>query len=185
MESNSVLVQGADAGQLRQIKELISFYDKGDPIDEELQRRTETIPIRYSKASVIAKSLKEVYRDLLSSKDKAFAGEKKNERTRVYFDYAPLDEGDNITKAPKFKGLLSIGVDNISNTLIVSAPAYLFRQVKLTIETLDRAALPTASVKVVPVGETINSKDLEVLLKAVTNGTFKSKSSEKQSPPQP
>ncbi len=173
-ENNSILVQGADAEQLRQIKELVDFYDQSETLDEELKRKTETIPIRYSKASEIAKSVKEVYRDVLSSKDKAFAGEKKGETTRYFFDYAPSDDGNQITKAPRFKGLLSIGVDNISNTLILSAPAWLFDQVKEMIQKLDRAALSTASMKLVRIGENINPKDLEMLLKAVTAGTYTS-----------
>ncbi len=184
--SNSILVQGADADQLQQIQELIDVYDHRETLDEELKRKTETIQIRYSKASEIAKSIKEVYRDVLSTKDKAFAGEKKGETTRYFFDYSPSDDGSQVTKAPRFKGLLSLGVDDISNTLILSAPAWLFDQIEEMIHTLDRAAQSTASMEVVRISERINPQDLEILLKAVSGGTYTStKPAEKKTSSQP
>ena len=70
----------------------------------------------------------------------------------MIFDYGASDEtGKGEQKTPKFKGLLSIGVDESSNTLIVSAPAFLFDRVREMIEKLDRAAGDNV-VEVVKVG---------------------------------
>lgn len=175
-ESNSILVQGAGAEQLKQIQDLVEFYDKLDPPDSQNIRQTEVFTIRYSKASVIAEAIKEVYRDLLSSTDKAFSSNKKEQnRPESRYTYIIGSNGsdDEMTKAPKFKGLLSIGVDDVSNTLIVSAPTYLFNKVSEMIQTLDRAAWPVANVRVVRIGDSVDHKQLEKLLMAVTDGTYK------------
>ncbi|MEA1952669.1 MAG: secretin N-terminal domain-containing protein [Planctomycetota bacterium] len=187
-ESNSILVQGAGAEQLKQIQELVDLYDKIEPPDSQNVRQTEVFTIRYSKANVIAEAIKEVYRDLLSSSDKAFSGDKKEQKreSRYTYIYGSSGSDDEVTKAPKFKGLLSIGVDDVSNTLIVSAPTYLFAKVSEMIQTLDRAAWPVANVRVVRVGESVNRKHLEQLLMAVTDGTYQQPQplQKKTSPPE-
>ena len=153
-DTNSICVQGADPGQLRQIEELIEFYDQPEPTDSENIRITETIPIRYSTASAIEKAVKDVYRDLLSKNDKAFAGKKGNqnqERVYIYDSYG--SDGDSKTqKAPRFDGLLSTSADDVSNTLTVSAPKFLFTRIEQMIRDLDEAAKPKSTVVVVPVG---------------------------------
>ncbi len=44
-------------------------------------------------------------------------------------NFPPAMTEKNEQKMPKFKGQLSIGVDELSNSLVISAPAYLFDQV--------------------------------------------------------
>ena len=51
------------------------------------------------------------------------------------FNYSDSDKTEQ--KTPKFKGLLSIGIDEISNSLMVSAPGYLFDHVTKMIKELD------------------------------------------------
>lgn len=141
-ETNSILVQGADPSQMKKIEELIEFYDQPQQTDAKLVRKTQTFRLRNAKAKVVAETIKEVYRDLLSANDKALASsEKRPERsTTIIFD---MGEGPNKEqRAPTFKGLLSIGVDDYSNSLILSAPSFLFEDISRLIEELDRAAEP-------------------------------------------
>lgn len=69
----------------------------------------------------------------------------------------------------KFKGLLSIGVDELSNTLVVSATESLLQNVGQMIESLDNAARPTVpsmqvlQVRGIPLDEL--QKKLDKLLK--------------------
>jgi type II secretory pathway component GspD/PulD (secretin) len=176
-DTNSILVQGATPEQLRQIEELIKFYDTPEPTDSQNIRKTEIIPMRYSKAQVIAEAVKEVYRDLLSSKDKAFADKKDQQRPESRYTYIYGGEGDEkqTEQAPRFKGLLSIGVDEHSNTLIVSAPTCLFTPVVEMIQKLDEAAKPVGDVRVVKVGGGVSAERLQQALSGIsqegTSGT--------------
>ncbi|MBN2021634.1 MAG: hypothetical protein JW809_02470 [Pirellulales bacterium] len=187
--SNSVLVQGADANQMRQIEDLVKFYDQPEPVDSQNLRQTATIPLRWSKARTVAEAVKEVYRDLLSENDKAFSGGKKQDRpmnpyTVVYRGgTTPEKTGE---KAPRFKGLLSIGVDEVSNTVIVSAPTFLFDQVRDLVETLDRAAQPVSTVRVVKLGPGVSAAQLQqVLSDARARGGAKPEASKPPTPPTP
>ena len=49
------------------IADLIAMYDRPEQPNSKASRMTKIFPIRHSKASVIAETLKDVYRDLLSA----------------------------------------------------------------------------------------------------------------------
>ena len=182
-ESNTILVENADAAQLKTISELVDLYDK-QPDDSQSVRKTETIHLDYSKAKVIAETVKDVYRDLLSANDKALQGAKTDKdsgRTFIY-EFSSGDDGKGDQKMPKFKGQLSIGIDELSNSLVVSAPAYLFDQVHKMIKDLDTAAAPTSTIKVVKLGQGVTSQQArEVLSDILGDGTSKGKSSSENS----
>jgi type II secretory pathway component GspD/PulD (secretin) len=146
--TNSILVQNADDEQLANIKMLIDFYDKDEPPDSQSIRRTEIVSIKYAKAKPIADVVKEVYRDLLSPNDKALATNQPQQQQQRPF-YSIFDTGDSTTQAsnlPKFKGLLSIGIDETSNTLVVSAPQFLLTPVISMIKKLDESTRPAEPV---------------------------------------
>lgn len=147
-DSNSILVVGADAEQLKIIRDLIDIYDVEEPKDSAAARLTKTYHLKNSKARVVADALKEVYRDLLSVNDPAMQQGKGNDKDRppersYTYIYGGAGGDDKKPDSPvKFKGALSIGVDEVSNTLIVSSSAGLLEAVEETIETLDRSARP-------------------------------------------
>jgi hypothetical protein len=129
-DSNSILVVGADAQQLKIIQDLIDVYDVEEQKDSGAARLTKVYHIKHSKSRIIADALKEVYRDLLSVNDPAMQQNKANDKERPperSFTYIYGSSGGDDGKKPdtpvKFKGALSIGVDELSNTLIVSAGA--------------------------------------------------------------
>jgi hypothetical protein len=166
---------------------LIEFYDQPEPSDSQSVRKTEVVSVKYSRASVIAETVKEVYRDLLSKNDKALAsGQQKNTPERSYtyvYDSTGMDEEK---KAPSFKGMLSLGVDDLSNTLIVSAPAFFITDVLGVIQTLDKAAEPTSdTVEVVSLGKGVNGSQLhETLMKILQQRSTGSKPAQNGRPPQ-
>jgi hypothetical protein len=188
-DSNTILVENADAAQLKTIDELIALYDKLPPEDSQSARKTETIHLEYSKAKVVAETIKDVYRDLLSANDKALQGAKSNDResARTFiYEYSSGDDGKKEQKMPKFKGQLSIGIDDLSNSLVVSAPAYLFDQVHKMIKDLDDAAAPTSTIKVIKLSPGVSSQQArEVLSDLLGEGGSKEKnpSTSKRSEP--
>ena len=165
-DTNSILVQNATPEQLKLIGELIEFYDQPEPPDSQSVRKQEIVQIKYSQASTIAETVKDVYRDLLSENDKALAnGKDKNTPERSYTYVYDSSSSDDQRKTPSFKGLLSLGVDDLSNTLIVSAPAYFISDVLEVIESLDKAAEPTTeTMEVVPLGEGVSAVELQGVL---------------------
>ena len=174
-DSNTILVEGASPEQLKTIEELIQLYDQPPPTDTQSVRKTEVIRLKYSKAKAVADTVKDVYRDLLSANDKALAdgNQGRGQGRSVVFNYGDTDNTEQ--KTPKFKGLLSIGVDEISNSLTVSAPAYLFEHVNKLIKDLDEAAAPTYTVQMVHIRPGITASRVKEILDEV----YMQKSAEK------
>ena len=189
-DTNTILVQGADEEQLKIIQELIDIYDV--PLDSESKsiRITKAFYLKYGKASVIAQTIKDVYRDLLSSNDKALqnpnAKEKSRSAERSYtYIYGGGGDGDGDREPPiKFKGLLSVGIDDFSNTLIVSAAEGLMENISAMVEALDKAAQPASSVQVVPVTGRINPQLLERLQNIIGSGKKQPQNPQQQQRPQ-
>ena len=129
--SNSILVANASATQLAEIQQLIEQFDKPARTDSVEIRQTAAIKIQYSKPSVIAAAVKEVYRDLLSSRDKEFdRGDKREEqsstrthdRDQLRRVVVRIDGSDRPSPVKiGFDGALSLGADDVSGVLIVSA----------------------------------------------------------------
>ena len=92
-ETNTILVEGASAEQLKTIEDLIQLYDQPPPSDAQSVRKTEIIRLKYSKAKAVADTVKEVYRDLLSANDKALADNQKRDTARNFvFNYGGTDK---------------------------------------------------------------------------------------------
>jgi hypothetical protein len=131
------LVQGASAEQLQKIAELIDLYDQPETQHKDLQRKTEIYEMRFSRAEAVAEVVKEVYRDLLSSNDRAFTRDRREGEGRN----SDVGYGSNyVTRIPQFRGLLSIGIESTSNTLVVSAPEYLINDVMQLVRQVDERA---------------------------------------------
>ncbi len=184
-DTNSILVQGADAKQLQTIADLIELYDQPLPADAQSVRKTETIQLEYSKAEAVAETVKDVYRDLLSKNDKAFGNKNDREQNRGFSFMYNSDDDDKKKeqKTPKFTGLLSIGVNEFSNTIVLSAPAYLFDQVKKMIVDLDRAAAPASQMRVIKLGPGMRGPDIRrQLLEALGQEAPKEEAADKKKP---
>lgn len=193
IDSNSILVTGADPAQLKIIQDLIDLYDVAESKDPQAARITKTYLVRYSKSRVIADALKEVYRDLLSVNDPAMQqqqGNQKNQRpaepTYTYI-YNTGAEGEKRPDTPlKFKGALSIGVDELSNTLIISAGEGLLTNVEATIKELDNAARPTVPrMQVMRIDRNVDVSDLQKRLTKLTTKPQQPQQPGQKQPQQP
>ena len=169
-DTNSILVTGADQSQLKVIAELIEIYDRIEPPDSRMARMTKIFTLRYSKAKVVGEAVKDVYRDLLSTNDKALQqgqqNEKNQKRAENVYIFGGEGEEDPRTSAVKFKGKLSVGIDELSNTLVISTEGEtLMNNVADMIEALDAAARPALSrVHVMQVNGTMSSMDVRKAL---------------------
>ncbi len=179
IDTNTILVDGADARQLKTIDELIQVYDQPPPSDSQSVRKTELIKLRFSKAKAVADTVKDVYRDLLSSNDKALADNNRNRDSGPRFLFSSSDTDTAGQKTPRFKGLLSIGVDETSNSLLLSAPAFLFDHVSKMVLELDKAAAPEYEVRVVPIGPGVSAERVKDLFDEVYNNKQPEKAAEK------
>lgn len=173
--SRTILVQGASPEQLKIIEELIQLYDQPQSPNSGDLRVTRIYGIKHSKAETVANAIKDVYRDLLSVNDRALqtAGGDKNgqqrpvaERSYTYVLGGGQDRGQ--PESPiKFKGLISIGIDAESNTLVVSASQSLIGDIEELIESLDTAAKQQEAVSVVRTAGGGVPRDLSQKLKEI------------------
>ncbi len=142
--TNTVLVQGADEQQLAEIESLVEMYDRADPVESQSVRRTEIIQMKYASAPEVMTVVKDVYRDLLSPNDKDMqAAQPQQEQRPSFFSLLTKDDQNSI---PRFKGLLSVGVNAKTNSIVISAPQFLLDDVKKMVAELDSAAMPDRPV---------------------------------------
>ncbi len=173
--SNSILVANASASQLSEIEQLIKQFDKPARTDSVELRQTASIKIMYSKPSIIAAAVKEVYRDLLSAKDKEFdrpdrKGDQRSgsvERVTEIFYHGTGGGDDDSRSAPVkvgFDGALSLGADDVSGVLIVSAQKGIFDAVVQMVRELDAEAAPKTTVQVHHVNGNVSAEALQKAL---------------------
>ncbi len=162
--TSTILVRDADRKQLQVIEDLIAIYDVPEPAESKSTRLTKIFKLENAKAPVVAQAVKEVFRDLLSANDKALEDkdEKSQSRGTSFFGPSFDSGGDEDEETPiRFKGLLSIGFDKTSDTLIVSASSALMPTVEQLVMALDEAADQSAQVQVVKVNPTVDIRMIQ------------------------
>ncbi len=175
-DTSSLIVIGADDVQLKTIEELIRVWDVPEKANKNRFRYTKLMHIEYSSPEGIVEAIKEAYRDLLSSTDKTFEKEKSSggpggvtEAKRGASSDSIADGAMNFT----FNGRLSMGVDKITKTIIVTAEGEdLLRLVCEMITQLDEAAKPTGSIEVIKL-DGANGAAMEKALMALAKANGK------------
>jgi type II secretory pathway component GspD/PulD (secretin) len=177
--SNTILVSNASANQIADIEALIKEFDKPAPVDSVEIRQTAAIKVQYSRPSVIAAAVKEVYRDLLSSKDKEFDrgkqnGERSGTERMTVINYGGSDSSNSGDRPSPMKvgfdGALSLGADDVSGVLIVSAQKGIFNDIVRMVRELDEQASPQTTVQVHRVSGNVS---VEALQKAIDKAVGK------------
>lgn len=190
-DTNTIIVSGASADQLRTIEELIRLWDVPEPINSKRSRYTKLVTIEYGRAEKIAETVKDAYRDLLSSNDKAFSGgkqgQKKAKRSSNREEGSGLEDSESGQDGGgndfSFNGKLSLGVDEIGNTIVVSAEGEsLLDLIVSMIDKLDQAAMPGGEIEIVRLSGDISAETLRQAMATlgasaeVSGGDSKSKS---------
>lgn len=148
--TSTILVRDADRKQLQVIEDLITIYDVPEPAENKAMRLTKIFKLKNAKAEVVAQAVKDVFRDLLSANDKALENKDEKSQNRGFSYFGSSDDSGDDGETPiRFKGLLSIGFDKTSDTLIVSSSSSLMATVEELVLALDEAADTSSRIQVV------------------------------------
>lgn len=192
VDTGTIVVSNASAEQLKTIEELIQLWDVPEPVNNRRVRYTRLVSLKFGRAGKIAETIKETYRDLLSSNDKAFqqpvqGGQggggnqvpKANAANARSGGSELVDMGGSGQQGGgadfSFKGKLSLGIDELGNTLLVSAEGdQLLKLVCDMIDQLDQAAKSSDGVRIVNLPASIHVSSLEMALRTLQSGTQQS-----------
>ncbi|MFO1063707.1 MAG: secretin N-terminal domain-containing protein [Pirellulales bacterium] len=155
--TNRLLIQHATPQQLKLVKEFIPLLDQPVQEDARLVRQQRVYRFKYRRASEVAETVKEVYRDLLSINDRVFAS---------YANSRPVGYNQNVAATatnPEYQGLLSVGVDSEANLLIISAPGYLIEDVVKLAESVDTPSDGPALAVIPRTGDSSDAKFKEAI----------------------
>lgn len=196
LDTNTLVVTGATSEQLRTIIELIELWDVPEPVNKRKTRFTQLVSVQFGDADKIAETVKEAYRDLLSSNDKTFAkggkGGGNQGQSGPNVDKSREGSGTGLENTESgrngggadfsFKGKLSIGIDEVGNTLLISAEGEpLLELVTEMVRQLDEAARPQGEVQIVELSGDMNGDSLKAALGVL--GTSQSTSPRKPDRP--
>lgn len=159
-DTNTIVVKNADDRDRATIAELIELWDVPDPKEkpDAGMRFSRLVKLNYSRAPLILNTVKEAYRDLLSANDKTFEKDPSGESKR--------EGGSGIGFS--FKGKLSLGADEVSNRILVSAEGEeLLKVVCDMIEELDEAARDQGYIQVIAVGDKLDATSLKDALQKI------------------
>ena len=142
---NALLVQALPA-DVKTIERLLTILDRpGSPEEVAADSKARLIPVVHTTASEIAKVVKEVFEDRLTSTS--------NRRSPQQMMMQMMRRGRGMPGMPGMPGAMvdlgqstepeqkmSIGVDERTNSVVVAAPEPLFEEVRQLVLTLDQAA---------------------------------------------
>ena len=171
IDSNTIVVRNATESQLKTIEELLKIYDIPEPVDPKRTRYTTIYKVKHSRASLISETVKSAFPDLLSSNDSVVQRGRQKKNGNDDDDDKPSGGGGGL-----LLGQLSIGADDVTNTLIVSTKGEQLQNVLMPIiKRLDEEALKAETVKVYALPEGASSEIAESLSALLGSGKVKNK----------
>lgn len=201
VDTNTIVVSGATPEQLKTIADLIELWDVKPPVNANTSRFTRLVHVRFSRAEKIAETIKEAYRDLLSSNDKTFqnrgggggpagnggvnaADRVSRNRNGEGTGLQNADSGQSSGSSTfDFKGKLSLGVDEVGNTLLVSAEGEsLLELVCDMIDQLDTSAMPQGDVQITKLPAGMGGAPLSDAIRALLGDGVRAGTTESASP---
>jgi type II secretion system protein D len=144
--TNSLLVR-APTLELENIARLVKEYfdvpENAAPIAD-----TYILTLKFALASEVANVLQQVYRDYVTSSNR---GGNNTFQGMVPFQFGGQDQGGGGGGRGGANRVvsLSIGVDTMNNSLIISCPKELFQRIKLVVESMDTSAAGNTKTVVV------------------------------------
>ncbi|WP_286763809.1 MULTISPECIES: secretin N-terminal domain-containing protein [Rhodopirellula] len=178
-DTGTLIVSGATGQQLQTIEELIRLWDVPEPVNPRKVRYTKLVQIQYGSAAKIAETVKDAYRDLLSSNDKAFqggggrGGQRGGAKTASNRESGSGLEDSESGKDGggqdfSFNGKLSMGVDEVGNTLLISAEGEsLLDLIAEMVDKLDVAAKPGGDVEIINLSGGVSAEAVQRALAAL------------------
>ena len=143
----NALFISASPGELDLIERLLTYIDQNETPETQVARKPRLIPVRYTTAADIEKVVRQVYSDKLIGGGGGGGGQARQPSPEDFIRAlrggggrggrgGGSDEAEDVNK-------LALGVDERSNSLVVSAPQPLFEEVEALVHILDQAASTT------------------------------------------
>ncbi len=157
--TNRLIIQHCTARQLELINQYIPILDQGPADQDRMMRQQRVYRVKHRRVTDVVEVLKEVYRDLLSSNDRAFSS---------YNSYRPNGYNKNLAATasnPEYQGLMAIGSDLEANAVVISAPGYLIDEIIKLAESVDTPSDGPAMAVVPAAGDATDAKLREALSK--------------------
>jgi type II secretory pathway component GspD/PulD (secretin) len=137
---NALIVQAepADVARIEGLLEIIDQESGPEPV--ELRGKPELIPVMYTTADEVAAIVREVYADRLVSSSSGGGGGRGgggNPQDFIRMIQQSARGGGRGRNTMEDQQKMTLGVDARSNSLIVSAPQWLFEEVQNLVRTLD------------------------------------------------
>jgi len=166
---NALIVQ-AYSEDLQLVEEILRVLDRSDsPEDVAVQPKTVIIPVRNTQAEEIAQILRSVYQDRLVTG----AGQQRapSPQELIQLLRGGRGGGGGRSQPQEETPKMSIGVDSRTNSLIVSAPERLLKEVQQLVEQLDqRAETESEETTQVVTLERANPESIRSALTALLGG---------------
>ncbi|EMI26601.1 secretin N-terminal domain-containing protein [Rhodopirellula europaea] len=177
-DTGTLIVSGATGQQLQTIEELIRLWDVPETVNPRRVRYTKLVHIQYGSAAKIAETVKDAYRDLLSSNDKAFQAGGGGGKRGGAQSASNRESGSGLEDSESgkdgggqdfsFNGKLSMGVDEVGNTLLISAEGEsLLDLIAEMVDKLDVAAKPGGDVEIINLSGGVSAEAVQRALAAL------------------
>lgn len=177
-DTGTLIVSGATGQQLQTIEELIRLWDVPETVNPRRVRYTKLVHIQYGSAAKIAETVKDAYRDLLSSNDKAFQAGGGGGKRGGAQNASNRESGSGLEDSESgkdgggqdfsFNGKLSMGVDEVGNTLLISAEGEsLLDLIAEMVDKLDVAAKPGGDVEIINLSGGVSAEAVQRALAAL------------------
>jgi type II secretory pathway component GspD/PulD (secretin) len=172
---NALIVEAAPA-DLDTVENLLKILDQGDVPETQVSPKPRLIPVQNSSASQIADIVKEVYQERLAGASRQRQPSPEDFIQMLRGGSSSGSRGSSSSRRNPNDQLpkMTIGVDERTNSLIVSAPNALFEEVRQLVETLDQATSESnTAVKVVTMRRS-NPATVQKALTAIAGEKVKS-----------
>jgi len=133
---NALVVQ-ANPTDLDTIEQLLEIIDqRASPEEVQTIARPRLIPVYYTSAVEVAEVVREVFAGSIASSG---GGQQRQPSPEEFIRALRGGRGSSKSKSQREQVKMTIGIDRRSNSLVVSAPEALFRQVEELVVQLDQA----------------------------------------------
>jgi type II secretory pathway component GspD/PulD (secretin) len=139
--TNSLIVFGS-ANDVNRVENLIKVLDRDDAPSSGAMSAPRILPVRHASASAVARVIRDVYASRITG-GSGFPGGGPSGMPFGNSQFGQFGGSSRNSRSPTGTGTMSVGVDEQSNSIVVSCSESLFQEVERLVKTLDSAASET------------------------------------------
>jgi type II secretory pathway component GspD/PulD (secretin) len=137
--ANALLIVGAPAEQ-RKVEQLLEVIDAEDRPENAATPKPYIIPVQYADASELADTVRQVFALQLFDSNSRQQPRINVPSMGFGFGFGGSSSGRQNQNRDNQQGKLTVGVDTETNSIVVSAPQEIYREVEKLVKTLDESA---------------------------------------------